>query len=319
MYSDFLTTLNFALGVTGPIFVMVCLGIALKYWQIIDAPFMDKASRLVFVVALPALLFISLVRTDIKTLVNLPFLAVAGFATVLVFVLLSLSAPIFVRNKRDRGVFIQGAFRGNLAIVGLALCANAYGDAGLAVASILMSILTLLYNILSVYTLSASLDREGKLSVVGIVLDVLKNPLVIAILAGIAVNLLRVPIHPIALKAGDYLAQMTLPLALLCIGGTISLRELRSSTGVASMSVLAKLVVTPAITVYLAHLFGFSGMELGILFLMVGTPCAAAAYVMVQAMGGNATLAANIVVVSTLLSLVTISAGIVLLEFANLI
>jgi len=313
MFSEFLSMLDFAFGVTGPIFLTVSLGIFLKRVNVIDTVLMDKASKLVFMVALPALLFMSVVKTDLSKVLNPELLLVSVGATIAVFILLSMVAPILVTNARDRGVFVQGAFRGNLAIVGLALCINAYGDAGLASASILMSILTLFYNVLSIYTLSASLDAGGQ-SVRKIGVSILKNPLIIAIVSGMVINVLRIPIPAVAMKTGGYLAQMTLPLALLCIGGSLSFSEMRSSSWVAMWSVAAKLVITPIFILLIVYWYGFRGMDLGVVFLMVSTPSAAVSYIMVQAMGGNAKLAANIVVVSTLLSLVTVSLGLVILK-----
>lgn len=310
--------LSFAFSVTGPIFILVFIGIGLKLTKLIDEGFMNMASKLVFMVSLPALLFMSVMSADIKTLLNPLLLGVSIGGTLIIFVLLSLSAKLLVKEKREQGVYIQGAFRSNLAIIGLAFCMNAYGQEGLAKASILMSVLTLLYNVLSIYTLSASLSKEStKFSAIAI--SIAKNPLMIAIVAGLIFNVANIPFHPVLTRSGEILAQMTLPLALVCIGGTISFAELKLSSQIASYATIAKLVVTPALLVYFAYLWGFEGIDLGVLFLLVSAPTAAASYVMVQAMGGNAKLAANIIVISTLGSLITVSLGLVILQGLNLV
>lgn len=313
MISEFLSLLSFAFGVTGPIFVLVFLGIVLKRLKLIDSTFMDSASKLVFNVALPTMLFVSVVKTDIRTVFNGSYLMTILVGTLITFVLLSLLAKWVVKNPRDRGVFVQGAFRSNLAIIGLAFCLNAYGEAGLAMASIIISVITVAYNILSIYTLSASL-KQGRLDPGGMAIDIAKNPLIIGILAGVVVNLAEIPVPNFLMTSGEYIAYMTLPLALICIGGTLSLAEFKSTSSESLIAVLAKLVFVPAVIVYMAYLYGFGKMELGILFLMVGSPAAAVSYVMVQAMGGNSKLAANIVVIGTLASLFTVSFGLVLLK-----
>ena len=318
MFLEFLAMIDFAFAITGPIFLLVTLGVLLKYWKVIDSHFMDQASQLVFVVALPVLMFMSMVKTDIQTVLNPSLLLMSSVATLIVFALLTLCAPFLVKNSREHGVFIQGAFRGNTAIVGLAFCLNAYGSEGLAKASILMSILSLIYTVLSVYTLSASLSDE-KLKFKNIVISVFKNPIIISIILGMGVNLLGIPIHGMVMQSGEYIAQLTLPLALICIGGTLSLAEMKSSSTVAFHAVLAKLIITPAFIIAIAYFWGFSKIDIGILFLMVSTPTAAASYVMVQAMNGNGKLAANIVVLSTLASLVTVSFGLVLLKALHVI
>ena len=318
MFSELLSTTNFALSITGPIFAMVILGGVLKYFRLIGQAFIDEASKIVFNVSLPVLLGMSVVKTDLANLFDIKIIGIAGLATLLVFVLLSVTASLFVKNPREKGVYVQGAFRGNLAIVGLAFCANLYGDEGIAKASIFMSILTLMYNVLSVYILTATLT-DKKLNVFSMITNLAKNPLIIGILTGIVINLINIPVHPILMKTGDYLGQLTLPVALLCIGASLSFAEMKDTKGVAFAAVIGKLITTPIIITYIGYLSGFSNMDLGILFLMVSTPTAAASYVMVKAMQGNETLAANIIVISTIGSLFTVSIGLAILKSLQLL
>lgn len=317
--SGFFPTLQFALSITGPIFLMVFLGVFFKRSGLINDNFIQVSSRLVFTITLPTLLFLSIIKTDIRQVVNVPLLLLGAVSTCAVFGILSVFAPMFVSSPRDRGVFVQGGFRGNLGIVGIAFCANAYGPEGLAAASMLMAVLTLLYNVLSVYTLNRSLLSGAGQGFGAIVMGVVKNPLIIAIVLALVLNIAEIQFHNIVLSTGEYFAKMTLPLALLCIGGTLSMQGLRQSTSVAAIAVVAKLVIAPVFICYAGYLYGFRDMDLGILFLMASSPTAAASYVMVQALKGNGVLAANIVVISTLLSLLSVSVGLVLLKSNGLI
>lgn len=318
MFFEFVDTVNFAFSITGPIFAMVILGGVLKYYRLIGDAFIDQASVIVFKISLPVLLGMSMVKTDIATVFDPVTITNASLSTLLVFILLTITAFLFVKNPRDKGVYVQGAFRGNLAIVGLAFCANLYGDEGIAKASIVMSILSLVYNVLSIYTLTTTLT-DKKLNIMSMITSIAKNPLIIGILVGIAINLLHIPVHPVLMKTGDYLGQLTLPIALLCIGASLSFKDMKGSKTVASAAVIAKLIVTPIIITYIAYLSDFSKMDLGILFLMCSTPTAAASYVMVKAMNGNEKLAANIIVISTIASLFTVSLGLAFLKAFDLI
>lgn len=318
MLSEFFITLNFALGVTGPIFILVLLGICLKALRVVDSGLLDGASKLVFLVSLPALLFLSVANADIRSTFNGELVGVGIVGSLIIFIGSTLAARWLVENPRDRGVFVQGAFRGNLAIVGLAFCYLAYGEEGIARASIFMAALTLVYNFLAVITLSASLGNSGS-KLVGVAIQVFKNPLMIAIALGILVSALRLKVPPILDSSLQTLANMTLPLALICIGGTISIAEFKNSSTASMVAVLIKLIITPVVLVFLAYLVGIEKLDLGVLFLMISAPSAAAGYVMVQGMGGNGRLAANIVVISTLASVVTVSAGLVILKMLSLI
>lgn len=318
MLTEFIQLLGFAFGVTGPIFLLVSLGIMAKKIRLIDENFTATASKFVFIVAMPTMLFMSMINTDIRSVVNPAYLFYAFTGTLTLFVIFSLLAPFIVKERRDRGVFIQGAFRGNLAIVGLAFCLNAYGAIGLAKASILMSVMTITYSILSVYTLTTSLSDE-RVKISRVLLNIAKNPLVIALVSGIICSLLAIPFPKVLTTSGEYVARMTLPLALICIGGAMSLGELKNSSSVSTLAVIAKLVIVPIAMVYPAYLFGFEAIDLGVLFLLVSAPTAAASYIMVQGMGGNGRLAANIVVISTLASVITVSFGLAALKQAGIV
>jgi hypothetical protein len=119
--------------------------------------------------------------------------------------------------------------------------------------------------------------------------------------------------------AGQYFANMTLPLALLCTGGSLDIRSLKEDKGPAWFSTGYKLVLAPLVITLTALLFGFRGLDLGLIFLMSAAPTAAASYVMARAMGGNSTLAANIIALTTVVSLITCTLGIFVLTAMDLI
>ncbi len=314
MSSDFLSSLSSALSITAPIFALVILGIILKRLRLVNDNFIDAASKLVFMVGLPCLLFTTIVKTRLDTLLNFKLILVGLGSTLIIFLGLVLLSLFIVPEKRERGIFVQGSFRGNMGIIGLAFCLNAYGETGIAMASVYMAALTILYNILSVIILTQTLTVAQQQLGKQIVLNLVKNPIVISIVLGFIVLGVHLPIHPVLMDSGGYLAQMTLPLALLCIGASINLRELRKSSFVSVITVTMKLILVPAASVALAIPFGFSSIEMGIVFLMAAAPTATASYIMVQAMKGNGVLAANIIVISTLGSVLSASIGIVLLR-----
>ena len=316
MISDFLDTLEFSLSITGPIFVILGLGAWLRRIGLLNDAFIEVGSRLVFNVTLPALLFISVSKTRLDATANFALIGFGAAATLLVWGASGLTARLAVRAARDRGVVVQGIFRSNMAIIGLAYCVNAYGEPGLAAASLYVGLVTILYNVLSVVSLSASLQSSH--GVGRIIRSVALNPLIIGILLALPVSISGLRLPAVLLQAGEYFAQMTLPLALLCTGAALDFRSLRHDPRDAVLAASGKLVVVPLLFVLAGTALGFRGMELGILLLMSSAPSAAAGYVMVRAMGGNAALAANIVALTTVGSLFSTSGGIVILRSMGL-
>jgi hypothetical protein len=128
---DLLASLHFSLSITGPICLVLVLGIWLKRLGLLPDSFVESASRLVFQVTLPALLFLSMVRTDFSTMPS-PWLILYGLlGTLAGFLVLEVLAARFISEQKQRGIFVQGSFRGNMGIMGLAYVQNAYGPEGM--------------------------------------------------------------------------------------------------------------------------------------------------------------------------------------------
>jgi len=107
---------------------------------------------------------------------------------------------------------------------------------------------------------------------------------------------------------------MTLPLALLCVGASIRLHEFRSSR-LLYYAITLKVVLIPLLMTVIAYAVGVRGIELGILYIMMATPTATAAYPMVRSIGGDYYLTAAIIAGTTLLSMVTTAIGLFVLRF----
>ena len=315
MFAD----LSFAVSITAPIFCIIGLGIVFKRIHWMTEDFARTGSELVFRVTLPCLLFVKLVETDFQTVFPLQLVSYAVISTTLVFLILDFFCARLVLESSDRGVFVQGAFRGNMGIIGLAYCLSAFGDAVIATASVYLAVMTTLYNVLAVITLTRHQGDSLKQGMLWPVFKgILKNPLILAIFAGVVLSLLAVPIPKIVLETGSYFAAMTLPLALLCAGASIRLREFQASP-VLYWATGSKLFLVPLAITLGGVLFGLRSESLGVLFLMSVAPTAAASYPMAQAMGANYHLAAAIIAATSLGSIVSSTLGLFLLRLLELI
>jgi len=287
---------------------MVFMGVVLKRLGWVNGAFINTASALVFKATLPTLIFMSLIQADLDVALNVSLLVFFALATVGQLLLSWLWAWRRVPYS-DRGVYIQGAFRGNCGIVGLALAAAMYGNYGLSAGGVLLGVVILTYNILSVIVLTA-FHPDERLSWRPLLISIAKNPLILSVVLAIPFAAFAVPLPGWVLTSGEYFASLTLPLALICIGATLSVTSLRRGSQAAAGSSLLKMVVLPIVSTLAAWLIGFSGRELGLLFLFFASPTAAASFVMVKALGGNTALAANIVAITTLMASLTITLGV---------
>lgn len=317
--NGFLTQLGYSFSVTGPIFIMLGLGVALKRWGLIEDKFTESGSKLVFTITLPALLFLSVVKADLQQIGNVNLLFFAVIANILTYLIFELIAHWLIKDKDETGVVVQGAFRANTGIIGLAYVSNAFGETGLVVGSLYVAVITVLYNILAVITLTRSSPGSKPLGIGYLLRSIVKNPLILSICAAVPFSLLQIDIPDVLLQSGSYFADMTLPLALLCTGASLDLKQLQQDSSNANYSTCGRLIIAPGLITLAGYLLGFHGLELGIIFLMSAAPTAAASYVMARSMGANAKLAANVIAMTTLGSLFTCSLGITVLNSAGLL
>jgi len=296
---------------------MMALGYLFKRRNMISAEFIRSGSSLVFNVTLPCLLFLNIATADIVALIHPQLLLTAAVITVLAVALLwvysrSMTGP-------QRGVFVQGAYRGNVSIIGLATIVNAFGHQALAPAGVYLAIMVIIYNILAILVLSAAQPNAEQNLFKTTLLTMLTNPLFIAIILGLCLALMGLRLPEWLTTSGRYLANMTLPLALLCIGGSLSLDRLKGNRSLIFQASAAKLVILPLVSVVIGASLGFRGLTLGILYLMMATPSATASFVMAREMKGDADLAADIVAITTIFSAFTTTLGLVGLRANGLI
>ncbi|MFC6671334.1 AEC family transporter [Marinobacterium aestuariivivens] len=317
----YLQSLQFTAGVVAPIFIIVLLGFLLRRWQLIDDGFINTASRLVFMVTLPILVFMSISRTDFQAVFN-PGLLGFVFAGILAsFAVTWWLAARLIHSPGDLGAFVQGACRSNYGIIGLALSYNLFGSTGLSQASMMLALVIPMFNVLSVLALTLPMkaaDGHGA-GFRGILLAVVKNPLIIAVALALPFSYFGLHLPETLDTTGRYFANLTLPLALLTIGGSLDLRSLRASSATAFWATATKLLLLPLVLTPIAALLGFAGQELTLLFVLFACPTAAAAFVMAKAMGANAQLTANVILTTTLGSVVSLSSGIFLLRLLGTI
>ena len=108
------------------------------------------------------------------------------------------------------------------------------------------------------------------------------------------------------------------PLCLFILGASFSLQGLRGAARSLWITVAGRLLLVPTLTIAAAALLGFRGPALGVIMVCFGAPTAVSSYNMAREIGGDADLAAGIVVVTTALSCVSLFCWIVLLKTLGL-
>lgn len=311
----------FSVNVTIPIFLVMVLGYFLRRIGMLNDNFVTIANKFNFKVTLPFLLFKDLASVNITEIFDVKYVLFCAIATSVCFWSVWGLAKIFVKDKHMIGAFTQASFRSSAAVMGLAFIQNIYGAS--AMGSLMIIGAVPLYNVYSVIVLTFEGDHpEGerdtkKIRQAGI--NILKNPIIIAIVLGLIVALLGNPLPTMVNKTVNTVAQMATPLALVALGAGFEGRKALTKIRPTLAAAFIKLVAQAAVFIPIAAACGFTGEKMVALVVMLAAPATPSCYIMAKNMNNDGTLTASIVVATTLLASVTLTAWIFILKTIGLI
>ena len=311
--------LIFCLNATMPVFLIMVLGYVFRKIGIIDLEFADKMNRFVFLALLPVLLFKELSLSDFSAIWDLKYLIFCFFATFLSIMIMCIIS-FFLKNKLIRGEFIQAGFRSSAALLAYAFVQNVYGEAKIVALMVIGAVP--LYNVASVVILMLLSPEQGKLNRVVLkntLKGVMKNPLILGILAGMIWALLKIPQPVIMKKSISTFASAATPLGLLALGASFDVKEVFSKIKIVLVSSSFKLLILTAIFLPIAIKFGFKDEKLVAVLGMLGSPTTPTSFTMARGMGHNGAVTSGTVMITTIMSIFTLTGWLYILKIAGLV
>lgn len=306
-----MSTIVLALNVVLPLLIMMLIGLGLRKLGILEDAFIKKLNSLIFKLFLPALMFVNVYKTDIREVFDIKLILYTMGVSVAVFLISFLLVPRFEKDNPKRGVMIQGMVRGNGAYFGLPVIIALIGEDYAGLMALVVAFAVFCYNITSVIALETF--RDEKINVTRIFNGILSNPMILATLVGMAFVLLDIRLPEILEGVVTDVSRVATPLALISLGGsfvfTASAKYVKQLTAV----VFIKLIAVPGIAIPLAIALHFNSYEIACIFALLSAPTAVASFAVAQQMEGNDELAGQIVVFTSIFSMVTIFVWIVLL------
>lgn len=315
--SDFL----FSINVTFPIFLVMVIGWALKQTGMLNDNFVTVANKFNFKVTLPFMLFRDISSVDIRAVFDLKFVLFCAIASSICFWGIWGLTKLFLKENTMRGAFVQASFRSSAAVMGLAFISNIYGSSAMGPLMIIGAVP--LYNIYSVLVLTFEADTleaghdTGKIRQACI--NIVKNPIIIAIVLGLITALFRVQFPVMISKTIGSVAQMATPLALIALGAGFEGRKALAKMKPTLWASMIKLVIQPLIFIPIAAYMGFDGEKMIAILIMLAAPATPSCYIMAKNMNNDGVLTASIVVMTTLLAAFTLTGWIYLLRITGLI
>lgn len=288
-----------------PIFLLIALGGAMKRGNFPGDAFWPLADKMTYFIFFPALLVDNLSNAKLGDLDPTSMLGALLAAVLLQAALVYIVRPLARTDGPGFTSVFQGATRFN-TFVGLGAVAALEGGAGITLFAVAMSLAIPVINVLCVLTLARYGFHGESTSVKGQALFLAKNPLIIACLIGIALNLLDLSLPPGIEPVFKMLGAIAAPMGLLTVGAGLQWQAARSGGRALGVACILKLLVYPAMLYGFSRLWGLGPLETKILVLWGAVPPSSASYILARQMGGDAPLAAAIITVSTLLAFITL-------------
>ncbi len=274
------------LEITAPVFLLAGVGFA---WVKLGFEYrIQFVTRLAMTLAVPALIFTALMKTQLDKSALGSFV----IAAILGHLLLALVGALLIRTGRlNRQTYLAPFIFGNTGNLGIPLALFAFGEAGLGYAVVMLSVSAVLSFTLGL-SLVAGKGGAGK---------ALREPMVWATLLGALFLWQDWQTPKFLTNALDLIGQMAIPMMLITLGVAIA-RLTPGKTGLAILLSMAKLCASVSIGWGLGLAFGLDEIAFGVLVLQLATPVAVTSYLLAEKFGAKAEAVAGLVVVSTLIS-----------------
>ncbi|MBR4039071.1 MAG: AEC family transporter [Clostridia bacterium] len=300
-----------------PLFISIALGYSLRCMHMLEGDTQKNLNKLCFKVFLPIYVFGNIYTTDIASAFNPALVAIAVGGIIGIFLLMMLLIPRMETDNARRGVMVQAIFRSNFVLFGMPVAASLCGEENIGPTSLLIGFVVPLFNVLAVICLEAF--RGGKPDIKRTLRGIAVNPLIIASVLGIAMNLLGVPLPAGVKKSVTDLGKIATPLSLITLGAGFEFRRLQGYVRQLIICISGKLIISPLIMVSLAAALGMRGEMLVPVLALFGSPIAVSSYTMAEQMDGDGPLAASLVVLTAAFSILTMFLFIFVLKQLGLV
>lgn len=294
----------------GPLFLLILLGALLGWRRLPGGDFWPHLERLIYYLLFPAMLVATLASADVSRV------PVGRVALALLGSMLGFAGLLWLLRKRlemDAAAFtsvFQGALRFN-TYVGVAGAAALHGSAGVTVAAVAVALMVPVVNVLCVAGFIAA-GTLGPSSLTKSLAALARNPLILACVGGIVLNLSGIGLPGWSGQAVELLGRAALPLGLVAVGVALRPQALaRLDRGVWAAN-LVKLLLMPALALSLALLLGLDTVNRDVVLLFAALPTATSAYILARQLGGDAELMAALITGQTLLAMLTLPAWLTL-------
>jgi len=297
-----------------PVLALILVGFIIQRTNFLPPSFWPAAEKLTYFLLMPATLIHNMAGKQTGTLPWLKILLTVEGAVLASATLVTLW---WLANRHMSGPAFTSLFQGGVrfnTFVALAVAENLFGTDGLFLAAMGAGFMIILINVLCVSAFSITVNNGKKVDIKRLLLDLLRNPLIIGCVIGVGLNAsgMKLPqaIDGILALGG----KAAFPVGLMAVGAAYRAENLMLHWHPLLVTSTVQFLCKPLIAWSLGTYLGLSGMALSIVVLLFSVPTAPSAYILSRQMGGDHDSMAAIITVQTCLSFITLPLTIWLLR-----
>ncbi len=280
--------------------LMILVGVLLKRFNVLREEHSSVLSKIVLNISLPSLIFMNIATAHIGG--NMLYLPVFSFGLSFICVIIGyVYSKLRGYSKVKTWTVIILLSMMNTAFVGYPIVLGVFGNEGFLHAifyDMAVAILFVIYGVV----LSSVFGGNRR--------DVLVNGLLFvplwAIVFGVLFNFFNVPLGYVFENVLTYLGNSTIPLIMLSLGLTISVKDLRSYLSDTVFISVVRLIVAPLILFVILSSLNFDGLMLQVSVLEAAMPTAMNALVLAITYDLDVELVSSVVFITTILCLFTL-------------
>lgn len=296
-----------------PVFLLILAGAAMRHWRFPGEAIWQPLDRLVYYVLFPALLIRNLDTA------HLGGIGLESLAAALLLAIAAMTGGLLALRRlvTPDGPAFTSVYQGTLrfsTFIGLGAVAALFGPAGVTSFAFAIALCVPVLNVLCVLVLARHATRHGPLHWRGQIRLLAANPLILACLFGLFLNLSGLPLPGGIGATLDLFARASIPLGLLAVGAGLEWHAIRRTGKLVALTGVLRLAGMPLLLAMTCRLMGVEGIERSVIILWGALPTASSAYILARQMGGDAPLMAAIITAQTLAAFGTIPLVLTLLR-----
>ena len=302
-------------GIVAPIFALIAMGAGARHWRWLDLPALRGLNDLTFFLAIPALLFGSVIEAP-----TLRILDVAGLYFAACLIVFAAGVVIGLRllggSLAQAGVLGLNGCYGNTVMMGVPLIAAAFGPDGVAELLPIIALHSML--LIPMATILIEADGQGTRNPLRIMAatapSLLRNPVIMALVAALVWRWVGISVPDPLHRLLGMLGAAAPTLALFTLGASLPDVAAQGNVRETGVALVLKLLLQPALVWLFGHWAGLAPLPLAVAVLTAGTPTGANAFFLARRTAVAAASSAGTVVAATILSIVTLSALLALIH-----